>query len=52
MTTTGHGVITVAPDEATISAGVHTQAATASGALAENARLMNSVVAALKAAGG
>jgi uncharacterized protein len=52
VTTLGHGVITIAPDQATVTAGVHTQAASASAALAENARLMNSVVAALKAAGG
>jgi uncharacterized protein YggE len=52
VSTIGHGVITVAPDEATVTAGVHTQAASASAALTENARLMNSVVAALKAAGG
>ena len=52
VTTLGHGVVTVAPDEATVSAGVHTQAASASEALAENAKLMNAVVAALKAAGG
>ena len=50
--TLGHGIVTVAPDEATVTAGVHTQAASASQALAENARLMNAVVAALKAAGG
>jgi uncharacterized protein YggE len=52
VTTVGHGVVTVAPDEATVTAGVHTRAASASAALAENAKLMNSVVAALKAAGG
>lgn len=52
VTTLGHGVITVAPDEATVTAGVHTQAASASAALAENAKLMNAVVAALEAAGG
>jgi uncharacterized protein YggE len=52
VTTLGHGVITVAPDEATVNAGVHTQAASASAALEENAKLMNAVVAALKAAGG
>jgi len=52
VTTLGHGVITVAPDEATITAGVHTQAASASAALAQNAKLMNAVVAALKSAGG
>jgi uncharacterized protein YggE len=52
VTTLGHGVITVAPDEATVTAGVHTQAASASAALADNARLMNAAIAALKAAGG
>src|SRR5438270_13882093 len=52
VTTLGHGVITVAPDEATVTAGVHTQAASAAAALAENAKLMNAVVAALQAAGG
>jgi uncharacterized protein YggE len=52
VTTLGHGVITIAPDEATVTAGVHTQAASASAALAENAKLMNAVVAALKTAGG
>ena len=52
VSTLGHGVITVAPDEATVTAGVHTQAASASAALAENAKLMNAAIAALKAAGG
>ena len=52
VTTTGHGVVVAVPDEATITAGVHTQAASASAALAENAKLMNAVVAALKSAGG
>jgi uncharacterized protein len=52
VTTTGHGVVAVVPDEASVTAGVHTQAASASDALSQNARLMNSVVAALKAAGG
>jgi uncharacterized protein YggE len=52
VTTLGHGVITVAPDEATVTAGVHTQAASASAALAENAKLMTKAIAALKAAGG
>jgi uncharacterized protein YggE len=52
VTTLGHGVITVAPDQATVTAGVHTQAASASAALAANAKLMNAVLAALKAAGG
>ena len=52
VTTTGHGVVTVVPDEASVTAGVHTQAASAADALSQNARLMNAVVAALKAAGG
>jgi uncharacterized protein YggE len=52
VTTLGHGVVTIAPDEATVTAGVHTQAASASAALAENAKLMNAVVDALKTAGG
>lgn len=52
VTTNGHGVVTVVPDEATVTAGVHTQAASASEALTQNAKLMNQVVAALKAAGG
>lgn len=52
VSTLGHGVVTVVPDEATVTAGVHTQATTASAALAQNAQLMNAVVAALKAAGG
>jgi len=52
VTTTGHGVVTAVPDEATISAGVHTQAASAADALAQNAKLMNEVIAAVKRAGG
>jgi hypothetical protein len=52
VTTTGHGVVTVVPDEAAITAGVHTQAASASDALSQNAKLMNAVVAALRGAGG
>jgi uncharacterized protein YggE len=52
VTVLGHGVVTVVPDEATVTAGVHTQAASASEALAQNAKLMNAVVAALKGAGG
>ena len=52
VTTTGHGVVTVVPDEASVSAGVHTQAVTAAAALSQNAQLMSSVIAALKAAGG
>jgi uncharacterized protein len=52
VTTTGHGVVTVVPDEASVSAGVQTQAVTAAAALSQNAKLMTSVIAALKAAGG
>ena len=52
VTVLGHGVITAVPGEATVSAGVHTQAASASEALTQNAKLMNAVVAALKGAGG
>ena len=52
VTTNGHGVVTVVPDQASVTAGVHTKAASASAALSQNARLMNAVVAALKAAGG
>src|SRR5689334_1829631 len=52
VTTVGHGVVTVVPDEATVSAGIRTDAATASAALAQNARTMNDVIAALKRAGG
>ena len=52
VTTTGHGVVTVAPDEATVTAGVHTQAATAADALSQNAARMNDVIAALKTHGG
>ena len=52
VTTNGHGVITAVPDTATVSAGVRTDGATAAAALAANARSMNAVIAALKAAGG
>jgi uncharacterized protein YggE len=52
VTTTGHGVGTAVPDKAQVTAGVQTQATTAADALAENARLMNKVVAALTSAGG
>jgi hypothetical protein len=52
VTTIGHGSVTVVPDQATISAGVHTQAATAADALAQNSTHMNDVIAALKQAGG
>jgi uncharacterized protein len=52
VTTNGHGVITAVPDEATVSAGVRTDGATAAAALAANATSMNAVIRALKAAGG
>lgn len=52
VTTNGHGVVTAVPDEATVTAGVHTNAATAAAALAENARTATAVVDALKRAGG
>jgi uncharacterized protein len=52
VTTNGHGVITAVPDEATVSAGVQTNAATAAEAIAANARTANAVVDALKGAGG
>lgn len=52
VTTTGHGVVAAVPNEASITAGVHTEAASASAALAENAKLMDAVVAAMKDTGG
>jgi uncharacterized protein YggE len=52
VTTMGHGVVTAIPDEATVSAGVRTNAATAQDALSGNARTANAVVDALKRAGG
>jgi uncharacterized protein YggE len=52
VTTVGHGVVTAVPDEATVSAGVRTDAATAAAALAQNSRTMNDVIDALKKAGG
>lgn len=52
VTTVGHGSVTVVPDQSTIAAGVHTEAATATAALAANATKMNAVIAAVKAHGG
>ena len=52
VTTTGHGDITAVPDEAVVSAGVNTRAATAAAVLAQNAQTMQRVIAALKNAGG
>jgi uncharacterized protein len=51
VTTTGHGVVTVVPDEATVDAGVQTRAATAQAALSQNVAAMTKVIAALKEAG-
>jgi uncharacterized protein YggE len=48
VTITGHGVVTVVPDEATVTAGVRTSAATASTALSANAAATTKVIAALK----
>lgn len=52
VTTTGHGSVSVVPDRATVTAGVHAQAVTAAAALAESSTEMNAVIAALKAHGG
>jgi uncharacterized protein YggE len=48
---TAYGETRVAPDMATISLGVLTEAATAQGAMQANAQKMSRVIAALKAAG-
>src|SRR3954447_25312094 len=52
VTTLGTGKVTTVPDVATISAGLQTEATTAAAALADNARRMERVIAALKDAGG
>ena len=52
VSTLGQGKVTTVPDVATISAGVQNEAATAAAALADNARRMERVIAALKRAGG
>lgn len=52
VTTAGHGVVTLVPDTATVTAGVHAEAANAADALAQSSKQMNAVIAALKAAGG
>jgi uncharacterized protein len=52
VTTVGHGVVTAIPDQATVSAGVRSDAATAAAALSQNSTTMNRVIAALKGAGG
>src|SRR3954467_13882680 len=52
VTTIGHGVVTAVLDEATVSAGVRSDAATAAAARATNSKAMNAVIVALKQAGG
>jgi uncharacterized protein YggE len=52
VSVSGHGVIQAIPDKATINAGVTTQGTTAKEALASNSKKMNSVLDALKRAGG
>ena len=52
VTASGHGTVTVVPDQALVSAGVVTRAATAAAALAQNAREMQQMIAALEGAGG
>jgi hypothetical protein len=52
VTASGHGTVTVVPDQALVSAGVVTRASTAAAALAQNAREMQQVIAALEGAGG
>jgi uncharacterized protein YggE len=52
VTTNGHGDVAAVPDQAVVSAGVETRAATAAAALSQNAQLMQQVIAALKRSGG
>jgi hypothetical protein len=52
LTVVAEGEVTRAPDVAELSGGVVTTAPTAAAAMAENARAMSSVVAALRSAGG
>ncbi|HEX2591827.1 MAG TPA: SIMPL domain-containing protein [Rhizomicrobium sp.] len=51
LTVSGHGEASGAPDQATLSAGVTTQARTAAEALSENAAKMNALFSALKKIG-
>ena len=51
VTTNGHGVVTVVPDQATIDAGVRTSGSTAAAALAANGNAMTRGIAALKQVG-
>lgn len=52
LTVNGTGVVRSVPDRASLSAGVETRAVTAEAALAANAKAMEKVLAALRAAGG
>jgi uncharacterized protein YggE len=52
VTTTGHASVAAVPDQAQVSAGVQSRAATASDALSQDAVEMTKVIGALKAAGG
>ncbi len=51
ITVEGTGIVTVAPDEAMLSLGVQTQAATASAAQSDASAAMTKIIAAVKAAG-
>jgi hypothetical protein len=51
VTATGVAIVRSAPDEAVLSLGVHTEAATAQEAMEQNARLMSGVIEALLDAG-
>ncbi|MFT3973183.1 MAG: SIMPL domain-containing protein [Amaricoccus sp.] len=51
ITVTGSATVDAAPDVATVTAGVETQAATAADALKQNSEAMTAVFAALKTAG-
>jgi uncharacterized protein YggE len=46
-----HGAVQAAPDEATITLGVETKAASAGAAMSQNAQRMNAVIAALRVVG-
>ena len=52
VTVTGNGAVSAVPDRASITAGVESRASTAQNALSENAKDMQAVIDALKAAGG
>ena len=52
VTVSGNGAVRAVPDQAAVSAGVESRAATAQAALAANAATMRKVIAASRAAGG